>query len=65
MPWRHHDSSVADSPPMGIRAMDICRLCENVIDLRLVHSAMLYEIGLMTIWKHAGHHLVFKDGEGN
>ncbi|GJX58851.1 gypsy type transposase [Tanacetum coccineum] len=65
MPWRHHDSSVADPPPTGVRAADIRRLCENVIDLRPVHPAMLYEIGLTTIWKHVGHHPVFKDGEGN
>ncbi|GJZ96748.1 hypothetical protein Tco_0669082 [Tanacetum coccineum] len=25
---------------------------------------MLYTIGLTTIWKHVGNHLVFKDGEG-
>nr|GFA32429.1 hypothetical protein [Tanacetum cinerariifolium] len=54
-----------DPPPAGVRAVDIRRLCENEIDLRLVHPTMLYEIGLMTIWKHAGHHLAFKDGERN
>ncbi|GJR65372.1 hypothetical protein Tco_0011437 [Tanacetum coccineum] len=64
MTWRHQDSSVADPPPTGVRAEDICRLCENVIDLRLVHLAMLYTIGLTTIWKHVGQHPVFKDGEG-
>ncbi|GJZ19499.1 hypothetical protein Tco_0556089 [Tanacetum coccineum] len=64
MSWRHQDSSVADPPPTGIQAEDIYRLCENVIDLRLVHPAMLYAIGLTTIWKHMGHHQVFKDGEG-
>nr|GEX40998.1 hypothetical protein [Tanacetum cinerariifolium] len=56
---------LCDPPPAGVRAVDIRRLCENVIDLRLVHPTMLYEIGLMTIWKHAGHHLAFKDGERN
>ncbi|GJT80852.1 hypothetical protein Tco_1055194 [Tanacetum coccineum] len=61
MPWRHQDSSVADPPPTGIRAEDIRRLCENVIDLRPVHLAMLYAVGLTTIWKHVGHHPVFKD----
>ncbi|GJY75514.1 hypothetical protein Tco_0480630 [Tanacetum coccineum] len=57
-------SSVADPPPTGIRAEDIRRLYENIIDLHPVHLAMLYEIGLTTIWKHVGHHPVFKDGEG-
>ncbi|GJT20966.1 hypothetical protein Tco_0890903 [Tanacetum coccineum] len=63
MPWRHQDSSVADPSPTGIRAEDIRRLCENVIDLLPVHLAMLYAIGLTTIWKHVGYHPVFKDGE--
>nr|GEU91095.1 hypothetical protein [Tanacetum cinerariifolium] len=63
MPWRNQDSSVADPAPTGVRAEDILRLCENVIDLRPVHPAMLYAVGL-TIWKHVGHHLVFKDSEG-
>ncbi|GJU08938.1 hypothetical protein Tco_1125368 [Tanacetum coccineum] len=58
------DSSVADPPPTGVHAEDIYRLCENIIDLHLVHPAMLYAIGLTTIWKHVGHHPVFKDGEG-
>nr|GEX79097.1 hypothetical protein [Tanacetum cinerariifolium] len=58
------DSSVADPSPTGVRAEDICRLCENIIDLRPVHPTMLYAIGLTTIWKHVGYHLVFKDGEG-
>ncbi|GJX33497.1 hypothetical protein Tco_0243352 [Tanacetum coccineum] len=65
MPWRHQDSSVADPPPTSVRAADICRLCEHVVDLCLVHPAMLYVIGLTTIWKYVGHHPVFKDGEGN
>nr|GEV14605.1 transposase (putative), gypsy type [Tanacetum cinerariifolium] len=56
IPWRHQDSSVADPPPTGVRAKDIRRLCENVIDLRLIHPAMLYAVGLTTIWKHVGHH---------
>ncbi|GJS86120.1 hypothetical protein Tco_0752661 [Tanacetum coccineum] len=64
MPWRHQDSSVADPAPTGVCAEDIRRLCENIIDLRPVHPAMLYAVGLTTIWKHVGHHLVFKDGEG-
>nr|GEU29104.1 putative transposase (putative), gypsy type [Tanacetum cinerariifolium] len=64
MSWRHQNSSVADPPPTGVRAEDIHRLCENIIDLCPVHSAMLYAIGLTTIWKHVGHHPVFKDGEG-
>ncbi|GJU75980.1 hypothetical protein Tco_1273050 [Tanacetum coccineum] len=65
MPWRHHESNVSDPPPSGVSAEDVHRLCENVIDLRLVHLTMLYEIGLTTIWKHVGHHLAFKDGEEN
>ncbi|GJY88585.1 hypothetical protein Tco_0503213 [Tanacetum coccineum] len=64
MPWRHQDSSVADPPPIGVCAEDIRWLCKNVTDLRLVHLAMLYAVGLTTIWKHAGHHPIFKDGEG-
>ncbi|GJT09498.1 hypothetical protein Tco_0856540 [Tanacetum coccineum] len=64
MSWRHQDSSVSDPPPTGVRAKDIHRLYENLIDLCLVYSAMLYAIGLTTIWKHVGHHPVFKDGEG-
>ncbi|GJS86118.1 hypothetical protein Tco_0752659 [Tanacetum coccineum] len=64
MPLRHQDSSVADPAPTGVCAEDIRRLCENIIDLRLVHPAMLYAVGLTTIWKHVGHHLVFKDGKG-
>ncbi|GJX68467.1 hypothetical protein Tco_0304194 [Tanacetum coccineum] len=64
MPWRHQDSSVADPAPTGVRTEDVCRLCKNVIDLHPVHPTMLYAIGLMTIWKHVGHHSVFKDGEG-
>ncbi|GKC31354.1 hypothetical protein Tco_1038648 [Tanacetum coccineum] len=65
MPWRHKNSSVADPPPTGVRAEDIRRLCENIIDLRPVYPTMLYEIGLTTIWKYVGHHPVFKDGDGN
>ncbi|GJU63193.1 transmembrane 9 superfamily member 1-like protein [Tanacetum coccineum] len=65
MPWTHHDSSVSDPPPIGVQAEDVRRLCENVIDLRPIHPAMLYEIGLTTIWKHVRHHSAFKDGEGN
>ncbi|GKG15827.1 hypothetical protein Tco_0358150, partial [Tanacetum coccineum] len=61
---RHQDSSVADLAPTGVRTEDVCRLCKNVIDLHPVHPTMLYAIGLMTIWKHVGHHSVFKDGEG-
>nr|GEV59823.1 transposase (putative), gypsy type [Tanacetum cinerariifolium] len=61
VPWRHQDSSVADPAPIGVRAEDIRRLCENVIDLRPVHPAILYAVGLMTRWKHVGHHPVFKD----
>ncbi|GJV62326.1 hypothetical protein Tco_1468426 [Tanacetum coccineum] len=64
MPWRHQNSSVTDPPPTGVLVEDICRLCENIIDLRPVHPAMLYAIGLTTIWKHVGHHPVFKDSEG-
>nr|GEV37961.1 hypothetical protein [Tanacetum cinerariifolium] len=64
MPWRNQDSSVADSAPTGVRAEDIQWLCENVIDFRPVHLAMLYAVGRTTIWKHVGHHPVFKDGEG-
>ncbi|GJY27245.1 hypothetical protein Tco_0401971 [Tanacetum coccineum] len=64
MPWRHQDSSVADPTPTGVRAEDIHRLCEHIIDLRLIYPAMLYTIGPTTIWKHVGHHPVFKDGEG-
>ncbi|GJT53185.1 hypothetical protein Tco_0988239 [Tanacetum coccineum] len=58
------DSSVADPAPIDVCAEDIRQLFENVIDLRLVHPAMLYAVGLMTVWKHVGHHPVFKDGEG-
>ncbi|GKB87826.1 hypothetical protein Tco_0960098 [Tanacetum coccineum] len=65
MLWRHQNSSVADPPTTGVRAEYIRRLCENIFDLRSVLPAMLYEIGLTTIWKHVGHYLVFKDGEGN
>ncbi|GJY99354.1 hypothetical protein Tco_0516784 [Tanacetum coccineum] len=61
----HQDSSVADPPPTNVQAADIHRLCEQVVDLRPVHSPMLYVFGLTTIWKHVGHHPVFKDGEGN
>nr|GEZ33875.1 flavone synthase II [Tanacetum cinerariifolium] len=43
----------------------IRHLCEHVIELRLVHPAMLYAVGLTTIWKHVGHHPVFKENEGN
>nr|GEV72910.1 retrovirus-related Pol polyprotein from transposon TNT 1-94 [Tanacetum cinerariifolium] len=64
MSWRHHDSNMADPPPTDVRAENIFRLCENVIDLRLVHPAMLYAIGLTTLWKHLGHHPIFKDDEG-
>nr|GEU48110.1 transposase (putative), gypsy type [Tanacetum cinerariifolium] len=65
IPWRHKNSSVADPSPTGVRAGDIHRLCENIIDLRSVYPAMLYEIGLTTIWKHVGYHPVLKDVEGN
>nr|GEU91526.1 transposase (putative), gypsy type [Tanacetum cinerariifolium] len=59
------DSSMADPPPTGVRDEDIRRLCGHVIDLRPVHPAMLYAVGLTTIWKHVGHHPDFKDGERN
>ncbi|GJS67909.1 hypothetical protein Tco_0682474 [Tanacetum coccineum] len=65
MPWRHHDSNVSDPPPSEVSVDDVRRLCENVIDLRPVHSGMVYEIGLTTIWKHVGYHPKFKDDEGN
>ncbi|GKA95097.1 hypothetical protein Tco_0817135 [Tanacetum coccineum] len=65
MSWRHQDSRLANPSPIGVHAEDIRRLCENVIDLRPVHPAMLYAVGLTTIWKHVGHHPVFKDGKGN
>ncbi|GKE37710.1 hypothetical protein Tco_1461115 [Tanacetum coccineum] len=61
MPWRHHDSSVVDPPPTRVQAEDIHRLCANIIDLRPVHPAMLYKIGLSTIRKHVGYHPIFKD----
>ncbi|GJW69308.1 hypothetical protein Tco_0123732 [Tanacetum coccineum] len=65
MPWRHQDSSVADPPPIGVRPEDIRRLCENVIDLRPVHPAMLYAIGLMTKWgSYVGAPTVFKRCKG-
>ncbi|GJR71383.1 hypothetical protein Tco_0083748 [Tanacetum coccineum] len=54
MPWKHHHSRVADLPPSSIRAEDVHRLCEHVIDLRHVHAGMLYVIGLTTMWKHVG-----------
>ncbi|GKE97876.1 hypothetical protein Tco_0021227, partial [Tanacetum coccineum] len=54
-----------DPPSTGVRADDIRRLIENVVDLRLVHASMLYEIGLTIIWKHVGHHPAFKDAERN
>ncbi|GJZ37224.1 hypothetical protein Tco_0583415 [Tanacetum coccineum] len=54
MPWKHHDSRVADLPPSSIRAEDVHRLCEHVIDLRYVHAVMLYVIGLTIMWKHVG-----------
>nr|GEV38687.1 hypothetical protein [Tanacetum cinerariifolium] len=62
---RHQASGVVDPAFTGVCTEDIRRLCKNVIDLCPVHPAMLYAIGLTTIWKHVGHHLVFKDGEGN
>ncbi|GJW61194.1 hypothetical protein Tco_0110529 [Tanacetum coccineum] len=65
MPWKNQDSSVADPPFTGVCAEDIRRLCEHIINLRPVHPAMLYAVGLTTVWKHVGHHPVFKDGEGN
>nr|GEY73422.1 hypothetical protein [Tanacetum cinerariifolium] len=61
---RHQDSSLADPPPTSVRIDDVRRLCENLIDLRPVHPAMLYVIGLTTTWKHVGHRPVFKYGEG-
>nr|GEU98033.1 hypothetical protein [Tanacetum cinerariifolium] len=64
MQWRHQDSSVVDPSPTGVRAEDIRHLYKNVIDLRPVHPATLYAIGLTAIWKHMGYHSVFKDGEG-
>nr|GFC35421.1 hypothetical protein [Tanacetum cinerariifolium] len=36
MPWRHHDSSVADPSPIRVRAEDNRRLCANIIDLHPV-----------------------------
>ncbi|GJW25342.1 hypothetical protein Tco_0039153 [Tanacetum coccineum] len=65
MSWRHHNSSVSEPSPLGVRAEDIRQLCENVVDLRLVYLVILYEIGLTTIWKHVGHHPTFKDSERN
>ncbi|GJV07801.1 hypothetical protein Tco_1345457 [Tanacetum coccineum] len=64
MSWRHQDFSVVYPPPIGVQVENVHRLCENVIDLRHVHLAMLYVVGLTTIWNHVGHHPVFKDGEG-
>ncbi|GJS91339.1 hypothetical protein Tco_0773975 [Tanacetum coccineum] len=61
---RHQDSSVAEPPPIGVRAEYIRRLCEHIIDLLPVPPAMLYAVGLTTVWKHVGHHSVFKYGDG-
>nr|GEW89003.1 hypothetical protein [Tanacetum cinerariifolium] len=65
MPWRHKNSSVVDPLPTSVRAEDIHRLCESIINVRPVHPTMLYEISLTTIWKHVRYHPVLKDGEGN
>nr|GEX26060.1 hypothetical protein [Tanacetum cinerariifolium] len=42
MPWRHHDSNVADLSPSGVCAEDIRFLCEHVVDLRQMHPDMLF-----------------------
>nr|GEU44442.1 hypothetical protein [Tanacetum cinerariifolium] len=55
---------ISDPPPTGVNAEHSRRLCENIIDLRPVHLAMLYEVGLTTIWKHVGQHPSFKDAKG-
>ncbi|GJS82367.1 hypothetical protein Tco_0748908 [Tanacetum coccineum] len=59
MPWRHQDSSLADPAPTGVHAEDISRLCENVIDLRPIHPAMLYTVGLTTICVDTKSNLLF------
>nr|GEY29264.1 hypothetical protein [Tanacetum cinerariifolium] len=63
MPCREGIKILVYPSPTGVRAEDVCRLRENMIDLRPVHLTMLYEIGLTTIWKHVGHRPVFEDGE--
>nr|GEZ87207.1 hypothetical protein [Tanacetum cinerariifolium] len=65
MPWRYHGSCLTDPPSTGVRANDIRRLIENVVDLRPVYVGMLYEVGLTIIWKHVGHHHAFNIAEGN
>nr|GEU42969.1 hypothetical protein [Tanacetum cinerariifolium] len=66
MAWRHHDSDVNDPVPKdGFSASDVQMLTEQGIDLRPVHSRLLFQGGLATTWDFPGYRSVFKDTEGN
>nr|GEX65275.1 hypothetical protein [Tanacetum cinerariifolium] len=51
MAYRHHDSDVNDPIPKdGFHASDVPMLTEQVVDLRLVPSGLLFLGGLATTW---------------
>nr|GEV13689.1 hypothetical protein [Tanacetum cinerariifolium] len=49
----------------GFNTLDVPMLTEQVVDLRLVPSGLLFLGGLATTWEFLGFHPVFKDIEGN
>lgn len=66
MPWRHPDSSVTDDAPAGgYLEADVAKLCEGIVELRPIHSGLLYEVGLKKVWKHSGFRPEFMDIDKN
>ncbi|GJS61691.1 hypothetical protein Tco_0656475 [Tanacetum coccineum] len=63
IPWRHHDSSVADPLPKSreFNESDVERLREVVITLHKPSPSLLYADGLSYSWKHARHVSILKD----
>ncbi|GKF06422.1 hypothetical protein Tco_0037090, partial [Tanacetum coccineum] len=66
MPWKHHDSSVADPFPKSgkFSESDAERLHEFVITLHKPAPSLLYAVGLSHTWKYAGHIPILKDSKG-
>ncbi|GKA78906.1 hypothetical protein Tco_0785443 [Tanacetum coccineum] len=64
MPWRHHDSNVADPFPHAneFNESDAERLREVVITLHKPAPSLLYAAGLSHNWKHVGHVPILKVG---
>ncbi|GKA53605.1 hypothetical protein Tco_0746920 [Tanacetum coccineum] len=66
MPWRYHDSSVADPFPKSgkFSESNAEKLHEFVITLHKPAPSLSYAVGLFHTWKYAGHIPILKDLKG-